>query len=1007
MRSRRPHRSSALAALAAIVGAGVWTFGQSSAREVRLTITEGTSMAAAVSPDGRVVAMDLLGALWTIGADGGPARRILEEGYDARLPAWSPDGRRLAFQAYLRDTWHIWVVNADGSGLQEVTSGPYDDREPHWSPDGTRLAFSSDRSGNYDIWTLTLDSGEVRRLTTDPANDSMPAWSPDGREVAFVSDRRERGIHARALDSGTERLLVADAAAAWSPSWTPDGRTVAHVSVAGATSRLLVGGTPVSDVAEDVFPFRPTWVGGDVVYTADGHVKRRAVGAGDRVQGARDRVQAVRTIPFSAAVSFSRPAFTPAAPVLAPVGAQPVRGLMQPVVSPDGTRVGFAALGDLWVVATAGGDVVPERLTRDAFVEMSPAWSPDGTQLAYSSDRSGEMDLWVRDMRTGQDRRIGGGGEKASWSPDGTRLAFLDAASQLRVVDVKTLEGRQIHERLMEPGRPSWSPDGRAVVMSALHPYSTRFREGTNQVLWVQVEPNPSATGRDAFAPDRWFDPLPHKSIGMRENLGPVWSPDGRQMAAVIDGFLHVYPVSRDGTPTGPPRRLSADMASSPSWTGDSRQVLYQALDRFRLVSLDDGRVREIVPRLTWEARRPSGMLTVHAGRLFDARGATARDDMDVVIEDGRIRDVQPHNADLHRGTVVDASGQTVLPGLIESHTHLSKAYGEALGRIWLAFGITTIRNPATNPFEANEDREALLSGVRVGPRVVTTGEPLDGTRIYYPGGVALDSGTLVEDYLTRARALGFDFIKTYVRLPDRIQQRVIEAAHHAGMPVTSHEIYPAVAYGADGVEHIRGTSRRGFSPKMSETRRTYRDVIDLLAASGMTITPTIGIQGGHQVLTLRDGAWLDDVRLARLFPASAVAPSRGLRARPVSAADLAAREALVTPQEQMVGALHKAGGRIIAGTDSPINPYGMSLLLELEHYTRGGLSPAEAIRTATAVPAETMGLGAMLGTIEPGKFADLVIVDGNPLADIRDLRKTRRVIKDGVVHDVETLMRR
>ena len=681
---------------------------------------------------------------------------------------------------------------------------------------------------------------------------------------------------------------------------------------------------------------------------------------------------------------------------------------MHPVISPDGTRVAFAALGDLWTVSASGGEAVPERLTQDVYVEMNPAWSPDGTQLAFSSDRGGAMDVWIRDLRTGRDRRVAGGGAAAAWSPDSSRLAYLDAQSQLQVVDVASGEGRQVHDRLNEPGRPSWSPDGRAVVMSALHPYSTRFREGTNQVLRVQVEPEPSATGRGAFAPDRWFDPLPHKSIGMRENLGPVWSPNGREMAAIVDGFLMTYPVAPDGSPAGAPRRLSADYASSPSWTADSRHVLYQALDRFRLVDLTDGRVRDIVPQFTWTARKTTG----DHDRACGTAVRRARHAPSPRTWTSSSRATASRRWRRTVTTCIGASWwtrgpSTVLPGLIESHTHLTKEYGEALGRIWLSFGITTVRNPATNPFQGIEDRESLESGARIGPRVITTGEPLDGTRIYYPGGVALDGGAMIDGQIARAQALGFDFIKTYVRLPDLLQKRVIEAAHQAGMPVTSHEIYPAVAYGADGVEHIRGTSRRGFSPKNSETRHTYRDVIELLAASGMTITPTIGIQGGHQVLTLRDGSWLDDPRITRLFPASASASSKALRAQPAAASDLAGREALVVPQERLVAAIVKAGGRVIAGTDSPINPYGLSLLLELEHYVRGGLSPAEAIRTATAVPAEAMGLGADLGTVEAGKLADLIVVDGNPLTNITDLRRTRRVIRDGVVHEVDALLQR
>jgi Tol biopolymer transport system component/imidazolonepropionase-like amidohydrolase len=967
---------------------------QVSSRDVRLSLSEGTSMSAALSPDGRTIVIDLLGALWTLGADGGPATRILEDGYDARLPSWSPDGRRIAFQAYHSDGWDIWTINSDGSRLQQVTSGPFDDREPHWSPDGTRLAFSSDRAGNYDVWVLTMANGDVRRLTTNPANDSMPAWSPNGSEIAFVSDRAEKGIYARAVESATERLVVADATAIAAPVWTPDAKTVAYTSINGAVARLLIGTTNLADRNEDIFPFRPSWApAGEVLYTADGVIKRRSRTGG-----------AARTVPFSASVAFSREAYTIKRRPFPPKGPQLAHGLMHPVVSPDGAQVAFAALGDLWLVNT-NGEPKPTRLTSDKFVEANPAWKPDGTEIAFSSDRGGTMDVWVRDLRTGADRRIAERGMSVSWSPDGARLAYLDPESQLRVVTMANRESWQAHERLNDPGNPSWSPDGRSVVMSALHPYSTRFREGTNQVLWIPVLPDPAQARPGALGPDRWFDPLPNKSIGMRQDFGPVWAPNGTSMAAIVDGYLEVFPVARDGSPTGAPRRLSADFATSPSWTGDSKQVLYQAIDRFRLVNVADGRTREIVPSLTWTPPAGTGSMIVHAGRMFDGRSAGARTDVDIVINGNRIASVEPHRADLHKGVVVDASGSTVLPGLIESHAHLSKNYGEALGRILLSFGITSVRNPAANAQEAQEDREAIEAGVRIGPRVFTTGEPFDGTRIYYSGGLALDSGGLIDAQLARAAQLDYDLIKTYVRLPDLLQKRVIEGAHRIGMPVTSHELYPAVAYGADGVEHIRGTSRRGFSPKISELRRSYRDVIDLLAASGMTLTPTIGIQGGFQLLTLRDGGWLQDPRIVRLFPASASAASLALRKQPANAGDLAGREALVSPQERMVAAVVKAGGRVIAGTDSPINPYGLTLLMELEHYVRGGLTPAEAIRTATAVPAEAMGMGADLGTIEAGKLADLVVVDGDPLTNITDIRRTRSVVKDGVLYEMEALL--
>jgi Tol biopolymer transport system component/imidazolonepropionase-like amidohydrolase len=969
--------------------------GQQSAATVRVTLHEGTNLAAAMSPDGRTLAIDLLGTLWTLPASGGTARAITEEWLDVRQPAWSPDGKRIAFQGYRGGTWQIWTVNADGSDLKALTSGPYDDREPQWSPDGMRIAFSSDRSGNYDVWVLTVATGAVARVGTNAANESMPSWARDGREIAFVSDRREKpGIYSIAVEgSGTERQIGGAPGALAGPSLRPDGSVVAFNAIEGGRSRLLVGDRNIADPDEDVFPFHPQWLSSDeLLYTADGKIKRRPAGGGP-----------ARTIEFTADVSFTRQAFTPRRPPLDVSGTQPVRGIMHPTVSPDGTRVVFAALGDLWMMAAGSA---PQRLTNDPFVETEPSWSPDGRLLVFSSDRAGSMDLWLRDMQTGAERRLTdqpGSEGSAAWSPDGSRIAFVDADDQIAIAsnfaraDRKT-EVTVIHDRLNEPGRPSWSPDGRYLVTSALKTYSTRFREGTNQVLRVSLE------GR----PDTWLEPQPHTSIGMREDYGPVWSPDGKSMAAVVGGRLAVWPIGRDGEPAGPVRELSTELAASPMWTADSRHLLYQVDDHLAVVDTVDGRVQRFDPKLTWTpspGAAAGSTLVVHAGRLWDGRAAAAQADMDVVIEGNRIARVEQHRTELHSGRTIDASNETVIPGLIEIHSHLRKLYGEVLGRIWLSWGITTVRSPAANGYEATEDRETLASGRRIGPRLITTGEPIDGIRVYYPGGAAVSTEAQVSQWLAHAQNLRFDLIKTYVRLPDLIQKRVIEEAHRAGLPVTSHEMYPAVAYGADGVEHIRGTSRRGYSPKVSQLNRTYRDVVDILAASKMTITPTVGIQGGFQLQTLRDPSWIDDPRIQKLYPESAWRAGRALTRQPAAPEDVERRAALIRPLERTVFNVVRAGGRVTAGTDAPINPYGLSLLAELDHYVSGGLTPVEALRTATSVSAEAMGAGADIGAIERGRLADLVILDGNPLTNIKDLRRVKRVVKDGRVYELDALL--
>jgi imidazolonepropionase-like amidohydrolase len=173
-----------------------------------------------------------------------------------------------------------------------------------------------------------------------------------------------------------------------------------------------------------------------------------------------------------------------------------------------------------------------------------------------------------------------------------------------------------------------------------------------------------------------------------------------------------------------------------------------------------------------------------------------------------------------------------------------------------------------------------------------------------------------------------------------------------------------------------------------------------------MTLTPTIGIQGGFRLQTMRDASWIDDPRMQTLYPPSVPQRWREQTRTPASAAAIEEAARLVTPQERTVYHVVKGGGRVVAGTDAPINPYGLALLMELENYVAGGLTPVDVLRTATIVSAEAMGAGADLGSIEPGKLADLAVIDGNPLANIKDLRRVRRVMKNGQMYEVDDLVR-
>ncbi|MEO7156695.1 MAG: hypothetical protein ABI039_03980, partial [Vicinamibacterales bacterium] len=865
--------------------------------DYQIEMHEGTNVAAFPSPDGSMIVISLQGGLWMLPARGGVATKITPFSIEATQPAWSPDGQWIAFQNYSAEAnYAIWIVKPNGKGLQELTSGPFDDREPSWFPDSRRIVFSSDRSNDkqYKIWTVDT-SGALKQITTGTGAESNPVVSLDGKTIAFVNSATIFTIPAA---GGVAPTSVG---AGNYPSWTPDGSKLVYQSAAG---NLNVNGADATS-GEDLFPFPVTYMtNGRFMYTSSGKIRTRNASGGD-----------MQVVEFSATDTFRRPVIKAKQDrkVLDDAAQRVVKGINMPVISPDGQSVAFVALNDLYVMKIGQ---TPTRLTHETDRVVDPRWTADGKAIYFSSDKgnAGSLAMDRIDLATKVRTRVavipGTSIIQPTLSPTEDRIAFTTGAGMAEIIELATTTRTPLVANIganAQVSRPFWSPDGTRIMVVDNDRINSRFREGYNKLRVIDI-----ATKTATFY---GVGPTP-EAVSDREEGAAVWSPDGTKVAFIGDSVLKILPVRTDGSPAGPAVAITNHSSDMPSWAADSQTLLYMNNGQLKKIRVDGTHVENVPLHLTYKPMLGKGTTVIHAGKLWNGLSETLQEDVDIIIKGSRITGIQPHSAGASRRAthVVDASNLTVIPGMWDPHFHPMNVYqGSQFNQVWAAmfgYGFTSVQSVAGAVYPSTEIREALEAGNLVGPRLFTSSQLLEGSRLSYSMARYVRTPEVADLECSKFKAVDIDWIKSYVRAPIPVMNRLARCAQDIGVPTATHLLYPGVSTGIQGLSHLQATQRMGYGFGKSPAGIAYQDVSAILGGAEMHLMETLGglrLVAGSDIL-------INNERFDVLIPAPYV--TNVLAQVPPTPAQLATLKIATDDDARAIA----AGALFALGTDVPLN---------------------------------------------------------------------------------------
>ncbi len=1031
------------------------------AETIKFTTNEGTWMSLDVSPDGNTIVFDMLGDIYTLPIAGGTAFKIHGGMSFESQPKFSPDGKLIAFLSDRDGAENVWVMKPDGTEPKAITK----DKKamfvsPNWTEDGNYIAVSkSDQSiGTFHPFMYHKDGGSG--VSIGPPPPPMPAPgqqgpppaprnnimgvvpSPDGKFVYWSQRTGAFDYNARFplwqvtrfdRDTGETSRVTSSQGSAMRPVISPDGKSLVYATryqtqtalrvrdLGSNQERWLLANVTRDDqesrATRDTFPgydFMPD--GKSLIVPLNGKIARVDFQTGQATD-----------IPFTVNVEAeiaARAHFEYRVDDSPTVTARLIR---YPVVSPDGKRVAFTAFGKLYSMDLPNG--TPKRVTSGNDGEFMPTWSPDGKTLAYVTWSSQGGHIYSVSPDGGTPRKLTTAAAYYAWpsySPDNAKLVFITGAvdDQLyadireeyisEIPEDELLHGKNHGREVTGPGG-STGTDLRYIPANggaAVHIAPTQggrqphFSDDPNRVY---VTTNQGLASIRLDGQDRRVHMrVTGKGTPPQQPTATIMkiSPSRDRVFLELQGRHYIVTVPRSGRDTVnvnlaspssnvPVKKMSALGGDYLGWNADGKWVSWSWGTKLYRQGVGEDKPEVVDITVTAPRHKPTGTAVLSGARIVTMKGDEVIERGDVVVTDNRITAVGPKGkVNIPAGAkIIDVTGKTILPGLVDVHAHMWPPRDLHQTQVWqylanLAYGVTTTRDPQSATTDVYAYGDLVETGEIIGPRIYTTG----------PGvfsGLGLDDKESIDNYIKRYRdAYKTDTLKQYVVGDRSVRQMVSMASAENKITPTTEG---ALDMKLDLSQMIDGYSGHEHSLPLQPI---YNDVIQFVAKTRTFYTPTILVAYG--------GPWaenyffqttdvLNNQRLARYIPRELMNAMMRRRAQWFRPEEYSFKEIAKGAAE-----IVKAGGKVGIGGHGQMQ--GMGVHWEIWAMNSGGMSNHDTLRVATIFGAEAIGLARDIGSVEPGKLADLVVMDKNPLADIRNTDSIKYVMKNGVLYDADTL---